>query len=329
MKYRRLGNSGLKVSELSFGSWITFGSQIEDNTAKDLLYYAYEQGINFFDNAETYAKGKSEEVMGKILKQAAWPRDSYVLSSKAFFGRYDQPKPTQTGLSRKHLVEACHQALGRLQTEYLDLYFCHRPDAEVPLLEIVQTMTHLVQQGKIFYWGTSEWPASAIAEACQLAREWHLIAPVVEQPQYSLLVQDRVEMEYELLYKNFGIGTTIWSPLGSGLLSGKYSSGIPTDSRIGQTPWLKKLLEGESVNGMPASSLQAIQPYTSLAEEVGLPLYRFALAWCLKNKNVSTVILGASRVDQLKLNLLAADDVSKITDEVLAKVKKIKNELLG
>jgi len=243
MEYRKLGKSGLKVSALSLGSWLTFGNQISDEVAEALMVHAYEAGVNFFDNAEGYANGNSERVMGRILRNQNWDRSSYVVSSKVFFG--DGGKlPNQTGLSRKHLVEACHAALQRLQVDYLDLYFCHRPDPDTPTEEIVWTMTHLIQQGKILYWGTSEWPADMIMEAHLVAARDHLIAPVMEQPQYNLLSRKRMEQEYAHLFQTYKMGTTIWSPLASGLLTGKYNKGIPEDARVTDKDlgWLRDLM---------------------------------------------------------------------------------------
>jgi len=227
MEYRRLGKSGLKVSALSLGSWLTFGKQIDNSVAESLMVLAYDRGVNFFDNAEIYARGRSEVVMGEILKKQNWSRDSYIVSSKVFFGHLGkEAKPTQKGLSRKHVVEACEQALKRLQLDYLDLYFCHRPDKETPIEETVWTMHNLIQQGKILYWGTSEWSAQEIMEAHMVARQHHLIGPVMEQPQYNMLERARVEVEYEQHYESVGLGTTIWSPLASGVLTGKYNTGF-------------------------------------------------------------------------------------------------------
>jgi len=231
MEYKKLGKSGLQISRLSLGSWLTFGSQISDNTAEELMVYAYEKGVNFFDNAEVYAHGRSEITMGKILKNQGWSRDSYIVSSKAFFGATIDPKPTQHGLSRKHLIEACEAAINRLQLDYLDLYFCHRPDKLVPMEEVVWTMHNLIQQGKILYWGTSEWSAQEIMEAHMIAKENHLIGPVVEQPQYNMFVRNKVELDYTQIFKNIGMGTTIWSPLASGVLTGKYNQGNKDNSR--------------------------------------------------------------------------------------------------
>jgi len=320
MEYRRLGKSGLKVSELSFGSWVTFGNQVDTKLAEACLSTAYEAGVNFFDNAETYAKGKSELIMGEALKKLGWRRDSYIVSSKVFFGAVDDPKPTQKGLSRKHIVEACDQALERLQLDYLDLYFCHRPDPDVPVGESVRAMHDLIQQGKVLYWGTSEWPAERIAEAHAYAKEWCLTPPTMEQPQYNMLVRERVEKEYAPLYEGPGLGTTIWSPLQSGLLTGKYNSGkAPADSRImlENYKWLGDRVLGDE------SKLDKVRKLTALAEKIGTRMPLMAIAWCLKNPNVSTVILGASRVEQLQENLKALDAVALLTPDVMAEIETI------
>jgi len=229
MQYRRLGKSGLQVSELSLGSWVTFGKQVDTGDAKTLMSAAYDAGVNFFDNAEGYESGASEVVMGKALKDLKWGRDSYIVSSKVFWGGQ---KPTQRGLSRKHVTDACHAALRRLQVDYLDLYFCHRPDVDTPIEETVRAMHDLIQQGKVLYWGTSEWSAQKITEAHAAAREWHLTPPTMEQPQYNLFERAKVEGDYLPLFDTFGLGTTIWSPLASGILTGKYNDGIPADSRV-------------------------------------------------------------------------------------------------
>jgi len=320
MQYNRLGKSGLKVSELSFGSWITFGNQINNNTSKDLMQTAYDGGINFFDNAEVYAAGKSEEVMGSILKEMGWRRDSYILSSKAFFGIWGmkESKPTQQGNTRKHLTEACHQALERLQTDYLDLFYCHRPDKETPIEETVWTMHNLIQQGKVLYWGTSEWSAQEIMEAHMVAKEHHLIGPTMEQPQYNMLWRDKVEVEFSQIYKTVGLGTTIWSPLASGILTGKYNDGLPKDGRLNreELSWLKD-------RALVEDNLAKVRKLTKLAEELGLSMALLALAWCLKNENVSTVILGASKTHQLEENLKASAAKEKLTPEVMEKIEEI------
>ncbi len=318
MEYNRLGKSGLQISQLSLGSWLTFGSQIDDSVAEKMMVYAYNQGVNFFDNAEVYAHGRSEVVMGNILKQQNWTRDSYIISSKAFFGDRIDPKPTQHGLSRKHLTEACEAALNRLQLEYLDLYFCHRPDKEVPMEEVVWTMHNLIQQGKILYWGTSEWSAQEIMEAHLVAKENHLIAPAVEQPQYNMFVRDKMEVEYAQLFKNIGMGTTIWSPLASGVLTGKYNTNDKESTRltVEKNEWLKDtVLTEENVN----KTAELIK----LAEELAISVAQLAIAWCLSNPNVSTVMLGASKLWQLEETLASDEKVELITEEVSNKIETI------
>jgi voltage-dependent potassium channel beta subunit len=319
MEYKRLGKSGLQLSVLSFGSWLTFGKQIGDTTADELMSIAYDNGVNFFDNAEIYSRGKSEIVMGEILKKKNWRRDSYTVSSKVFFGiSGTDSKPTQHGLHRKHVVEACHQAMERLQVDYLDLYFCHRPDKNVPIEETVWTMHNLIQQGKILYWGTSEWSAQEIMEAHMVAKQNHLIGPVMEQPQYNLLERQKVEVEYAQIYKTVGLGTTIWSPLASGVLSGKYNNGFPTDTRLGieGLEWLKD-------RTLADANLAKVRKLTAFAKELGLPLPVLAIAWCLKNENVSTVILGASKTSQLTENFKAQEAKKQLTDEVMKKIEEI------
>lgn len=317
MEYRRLGNSGLQVSALSLGSWLTFGKQISDATAEKLMVYAYENGINFFDNAEIYARGKSEVVMGKILKKLKWDRTSYVVSSKAFFGD-GRKGPNQTGLSRKHLFEACDDALRRLQVDYLDLYFCHRPDKNTPILETVFAMNHLIQQGKILYWGTSEWSAQEIMEAHMYAREYRLIGPTMEQPQYNMFHRDKMEVEYNQIFKNIGLGTTIWSPLASGILTPKYLDKFPKDTRLGMEglEWLKDMNYNEE-------RIEKVRKLNHLALEMNTSLPKLALAWCLKNPNVSTVILGASKLSHLKENLTAIEILDKITPDIQDHIEEI------
>lgn len=319
MEYRRLGKTGLQVSELSLGSWLTFGKQINNTTAEELMTYAYERGVNFFDNAEIYSRGQSEVVMGEILKKKNWSRDSYVVSSKVFFGIGGE-RPTQKGLNRKHIVEACEAALRRLQVDYLDLYFCHRPDKQTPIEETVWTMHNLIQQGKILYWGTSEWSAQEIMEAHMVARQYHLIAPVMEQPQYNMLERKKVEVEYSQIYKTVGLGTTIWSPLGSGVLTGKYNEGFPTDTRLGieGLEWLKD-------RSLADANLERVRKLTSFARELGLSMPVLAIAWCLKNENVSTVILGASRKSQLEENFKAVEAKERLTPEVMMLIEGILN----
>lgn len=317
MIYRNLGRSGLKISALSFGSWLTFGKQIGDGIADRLMSIAYDRGVNFFDNAEIYSQGASERVMGKILKEKAWDRTSYIVSSKAFFG--DGGKlPTQVGLNRKHLIEACHAALKRLQIEYLDLFFCHRPDKSTPIEETVWTMNLLIQQGKIFYWGTSEWSAQEIMEAHMFARQNNLIGPTMEQPQYNMFHRDKVEVEYSQIYKTVGLGTTIWSPLASGVLTRKYIDQFPEGTRLGMKglEWLKD-------RALSEERLEKARKLNKLSEELGTSLPKLALAWCLKNENVSTVILGASKTSQLEENMTALDILDLLSEEVLEKIELI------
>lgn len=317
MEYKNLGKSGLKVSRLSLGSWLTFGKQIENNIAEELMDLAYDNGVNFFDNAEIYAQGESERVMGKILKNRDWRRDSYILSSKAFFG--DGGKlPTQRGLSRKHLVEACEAALKRLQVDYLDLFYCHRPDKETPIEETVWTMHNLIQQGKILYWGTSEWSAQEIMEAHMVAKQYNLIGPTMEQPQYNMLHRQKVELEFDQIYKTVGLGTTIWSPLASGILTGKYNDGMPEKTRLSMEglEWLKDV-------NLVEEKLAKVKKLTKLAKEIGTTMPKLAIAWTLKNENVSTAILGASKKDQLKETLTTINDLDKLTDEVMEKIEDI------
>lgn len=317
MEYRRLGKSGLQVSALSLGSWLTFGQQISDETADELMGVAYDAGVNFFDNAEGYAEGKSEIVMGKSLKNHGWERDTFIVSSKVFFGA-ENKGPNGTGLSRKHVIEACNAALRRLQVDYLDLYFCHRPDKNTPIEETVFAMNTLLQQGKILYWGTSEWSAAEIMEAISIAKQYNLIGPTMEQPQYNLLERKKVENEYLHLFNNHGLGTTIWSPLASGLLSGKYTKGSTGDTRLDMKgmEWLKESVLAEE----KLDKAKKLQEY---ADELNIPLAKLSLAWCLKNPNVSTVILGASKTEQLKENLTTIDILPRINDEVIEKIESI------
>lgn len=320
MEYRRLGKSGLQLSVLSFGSWITFGKQIEDKTADVLLSMAYDAGINFFDNAEIYARGKSEIVMGKILKTKNWARSSYCLSSKVFFG-FEEGKPNQIGLSRKHIFEGCNAALKRLQVDYIDLFFCHRPDKNTPIEETVWAMNNLIQQGKILYWGTSEWSADEIMQAYFFAEKNHLIGPTMEQPQYNMFERTKLEKEYLLLFKDFGLGTTIWSPLASGLLSGKYNNSTPTNNRlhIDGMEWLKEKTLGDETR------FPKINELSKLATELNTSLPKLAIAWCIKNKNVSSVILGASKPEQLKENLASIEVLNLLNEEVYEKINLILN----
>ncbi|MGY0610959.1 aldo/keto reductase [Luteimonas sp. A501] len=303
MEYRRLGASGLALSALSFGAWTTFGKGVARGEARNLLAAAWDHGINFFDNAEGYAHGEAERVMGDVIVDLRLPRDGFAVSSKVMFGSVADPRPMQKGLSRKHVHDACHGALKRLRVDYLDLYFCHRPDPDVPVLETVAAMDTLVRQGKVMYWGTSEWPAALVREAHAAARANHLQPPTMEQPQYNLLHRRRVELEYAPLYAELGMGTTVWSPLASGLLTGKYDGGVPEGSRLAQEGWLHDLVIGEAGE----KRLERARCFTALATELGARPSALAIAWCLRNPHVSTVILGASRVAQLLENLEALD----------------------
>jgi voltage-dependent potassium channel beta subunit len=319
MEYRRMGNSGLQLSVLSFGSWVTFHKQIADNSADTLMGMAYDNGINFFDNAEVYALGESEKMMGRVLKTKNWDRTSYTLSSKAYFGwRGKENKPNQTGLSRKHLVEACHEALQRLQTDYLDIFFCHRPDVTVPIEETVWTMHNLVQQGKILYWGTSQWSGAEIMEAHRVADQHHLIGPVVEQPQYNMFERFKMEQDYLPVFKNKGLGTTIWSPLAAGFLTGKYNNGIPADSRLAIEgfDWLKE-------RWLQEAKLAKVKKLGALAGSLGVSLASLAIAWTIRNPHVTTAILGATKAEQLTENLKALEVVKLITDDVDAQIEAI------
>ncbi len=321
MEYRRLGKSGLPVSALSYGSWVTFSNQMAVDAALETMTAAYDAGVNFFDNAEVYALGKSETIMGQALQRAGWQRDSYILSSKVFWGSTEDPKPTQRGLHRKHVFEACHDALRRLQVDYLDLYFCHRHDPDVPMEEIVRTMTDLIHQGKVLYWGTSEWTADRIAEAYGVARQYGLIPPTMEQPEYNMFHRERVEKELAHLIESYGLGTTIWSPLASGVLTGKYNDGIPADSRatLDGYGWLRRFIEGEEGQRRIAK----VRQLTRIATEMDTTVTLLALAWCLKNPQVSTVILGASRVEQVHNNLKALDLLPQLTDDVMAAIEDV------
>jgi len=319
MEYRYMGKTGLKLSTLSFGSWVTFHKQIDDKIADELMGIAYEQGVNFFDNAEVYAAGESEKMMGRVLSKKNWDRTSIVLSSKAYFGwRGKENKPNQTGLSRKHLTEACHEALQRLRTDYLDLYFCHRPDKKMPIPEVVQTMNTLIQQGKILYWGTSEWSGVEIMEAHRIAEAYRLIGPAMEQPQYNLFERSKVDAEYLEIYKNVGLGTTIWSPLAAGLLTGKYNDGIPEGSRfqIEGFEWLRdRWLMQEKIN--------KVQQLGAIAKALKVSTASLSIAWCIKNPNVTTAILGATSKTQLLDNLTALDTAALLTPEIMEQIEGI------
>ena len=318
MEYRRLGRSGLQLSVLSYGSWVTFHDQMDDSHADGLMGIAYDRGINFFDNAEAYAGGESEKMMGRVLKKKNWDRTSYIVSSKAFFGSRQNPAPNQTGLSRKHLVEACHEALQRLQLDYLDLYFCHRPDPQIPMDEIVWTMHNLVQQGKILYWGTSQWSGAEIMEAHSVAQQYRLIGPVMEQPQYNMFERYKMELDYAPIFRNVGMGTTIFSPLAAGFLTGKYQQGIPAGSRLSLDgfDWLKK-------RWLQDDRIQKVRQLTTLAGRMGTSLAALAIAWCISNPNVTTAIIGATRKEQLLENFKALDVLPALTPEVLKEIEEI------
>ncbi len=319
MEYRRLGKSGLKVSVLSFGSWVSFSKQINDKVADELMGIAYDSGVNFFDNAEVYASGESEKMMGRVFKKKKWDRTSYTVSSKAFFGwRGKENKPNQTGNSRKHLIEACNEALQRLGVEYLDMFFCHRPDKNTPIEETVWAMNHLIQQGKVFYWGTSEWSGVEIMEAHRIAEKFRLIGPTMEQSQYNLFERNKIENEFSEIYKNVGLGTTIWSPLAAGLLTGKYNDGIPKGSRFALEgfDWLKDKWVADD-------RIKKVKKLTEFAAKLGVSTASLSIAWCINNPNVSTAILGATKKQQLLDNLKALEVVSILTPEVMEKIETI------
>ena len=318
MEYRRLGKSGLQVSALSFGSWVTFSNQVDDGSAVDLMTLAYENGVNFFDNAEVYARGQSELIMGRALKSLGWGRDTYCVSSKVFWGG---DLPTQRALSRKHVHDACHAALERLQLDYLDLFFCHRPDLDTPIEETVRAINDLIRQGKVLYWGTSEWRADEIAEAEGVARALGLQGPTMEQPQYNMFERTKVERDYSRIFDTVGIGTTIWSPLASGILTNKYADGVPDGSRmtLEDYAWLRERLESEAGQRQVAQAREL----AGVASDLGTTPSRLAIAWCLLNPNVSTVILGASRASQLEDNLGAVEVLAQLTPEVVERIEGI------
>jgi len=318
MEYRRLGRSGLQISEFSLGSWVSFARQLDNNGASDMMALAYDRGVNFFDNAEVYEMGRSESQMGEVLQRLAWPRDTYCVASKVFWGG---DAPTQRGLSRKHVIEACHAALKRLRVDYLDLYFCHRPDIDTPIEETVRAMHDLVTQGKVLYWGTSEWNAQQLTEAYAVAAAQYLTPPTMEQPQYHLFQRDKMEREYVPLFENYGLGTTIWSPLASGILTGKYSDGIPEDSRLGLSglEWLASRFTTDEGR----MQIEKTGELKKLAEDADMPVHHLALLWCLQNPHVSTVILGASSNDQLADNLDALENAEKMSAELLDGIEAI------
>ena len=314
MNYRRLGRSGLRVSELSFGSWVTYGNQLDGNAARECMAAAYDAGVNFFDNAQVYAAGKSEELMGEALKKLGWPRMKYVVSTKFFWGMADGPNERNT-LNRKYLLDGIDSSLRRLQLDFVDIVYCHRPDANTPLEETVWAMHDMIERGKALYWGTSEWSAAEVMGAWQIAERHHLRKPVVEQPEYNLFHRERVEVEYARLYDEIGIGLTTWSPLASGLLTGKYRGGVPKDSRgaIPRMSFLVKELTDRKKN-------DAVDALEVIAKELGCTLAQLALAWCAKNPHVSTVITGASRVSQVQENMKAAAVIPKLSPQVMERI---------
>ena len=313
MHYRRLGHSGLKISEISLGAWVTMGSQIDEKVSSELIHHAYENGINFFDNADIYARGQAEIVMGKAIKDL--PREELVISSKVFWPTMEGPNGR--GLSRKHLTESINQSLKRMGTDYVDLYFCHRFDPDAPIEEVVFTMNLLIQQGKILYWGTSEWRASQIAEAYGIARQYNLIPPTMEQPQYHMFHRRRVESELAPLAESYGIGLTTWSPLASGILTGKYNDGIPTGSRasLESMSWLKNHITQERI----AKVIQL----QDVADDLGVTTAQLAIAWLLRRKEVSSVITGATKLSQLKENIAAREIVDALDEDVLERIETI------
>jgi len=315
MNYRRLGNAGLKISELSLGSWVTYGGQVGEEVALKCMSAAYDAGVNFFDSAEAYAQGNAEVVMGNVIKKLGWRRESLIISSKVFWGGEG---PNDQGLSRKHIFEACRNSLRRLQLDYLDLFFCHRPDPNTPIEETVRAMDDLIHQGKILYWGTSEWSAADIMRAHGHAREYGLTPPQMEQPQYNMFHRDRVENEYLPLFRELGLGTTIWSPLASGLLTGKYNRGVPANSRAALKgfEWLREHV-------ITPERIEKVKQLQPVAVELDCSMAQLGLAWCLKNPNVSTVITGASRPEQVTENMKAAEVSLRLSSEVIERIEQI------
>ena len=318
MEYRNLGKSGIKVSALSFGAWVTFGDQVGEDVAYNCMKEAYDAGVNFFDNAEAYSAGKAEIMMGNIIKRMGWKRSDLVLSTKIYWGGKG---PNDSGLSIKHIIEGTNAALKRLQTDYVDLIFCHRPDIYTPVEETVRAMNLVINQGKAFYWGTSEWTAAQIMKAYQFALREHLIPPTMEQPEYNMFHRDKIEKEFLPLYGEFGLGTTIWSPLASGLLTGKYNNGVPDKSRLSieNYKWLKNTI----LNEEGEKKIEKVKQIAIIAKELDITQTNLALAWCLKNPNVSTVITGASKPEQVRENMKAINDLNKLTNDVMYKIELI------
>jgi len=319
MEYRHLGRTGLRVSALSFGAWVTFGDQVGDDMAEACMRTAYDAGVNFFDNAEVYGHGVAEEMMGRIIRKLGWRRSDIVVSTKIYWGGQG---PNDRGVHAKHVKEGMAASLKRLQMDYVDLVFCHRPDFHTPVEETVRAMDQLIREGKALYWGTSEWPADMIMDAWHVARSGGMAPPVMEQPQYNLLRRERIEKEYIRLYDRIGLGTTIWSPLASGILTGKYNDGIPEGSRLSLASyqWLKETIMDTPEGRAKIKKARKLQ---AVAEDLGMPLARLAIAWCLKNPHVSTVITGASRPEQVAENLKALADVPLLTDDVLSRIEEI------
>ncbi|HVM10521.1 MAG TPA: aldo/keto reductase [Acidimicrobiales bacterium] len=315
MPYRHLGRAGVKVSALSFGSWVTFKSQVDEGSAAEMLHAAREAGINFFDNAEAYAGGESERIMGAAIRELSWPRWSYMVSTKLFWGIYDDPNMKNT-LNRKYLMHGIDASLERFGLDFVDLLFCHRADPETPIEETVWAMSEIVSSGRALYWGTSEWTAEQIREAYRVADMHHLHKPVMEQPQYNLFAREKVEKEFAPLYDEFGLGLTTWSPLASGLLTGKYADGVPEGSRAALQGygWLKDRVTDADLNAK-------VKELKAIADELNCSVGQLAIAWCAANPNVSTVILGASRLEQLRENLGAVDVIARIDDDVKNRIE--------
>jgi len=318
MEYRKLGRSGLRISAISLGAWVTYGSQVGEDVAWECMTAAYDAGVNFFDNAEAYASGKAETVMGNVLGRAGWKRSDLVISTKIFWGGQG---PNDRGLSRKHIIEGTDASLGRLQLDYVDLLFCHRPDPDTPIEETVRAMNHVINQGKALYWGTSEWSAADIEAAVKIARQERLAAPAMEQPQYNLLHRERVEKEYAPLYDDPGIGTTIWSPLASGLLTGKYDAGEPAGTRTSHPgmEWLREEILGAAAR----PKIEKVKRLKRVADEIGCTRAQLSIAWCLKNPNVSSVITGATRRSQMIENLGALEVVPRLTPDVMRGIEEV------
>ncbi len=318
MDYRHLGKSGLELSVLSLGAWVTMGAQIGEDTSYDCMQVAYDAGVNFFDNAESYSRGNAEIVMGNVIKKAGWKRTDLVISTKLFWGGR---KPNQTGLSRKHIIEGARASLARLQMDYVDLIFCHRPDMYTPIEETVRAMNFLISQGLAFYWGTSEWSADQIVQAHSIARLYDLIPPAMEQPQYNMFTREKVEHEYTRLYTEIGLGTTVWSPLASGMLTGKYNHGIPQGTRISLEgyEWLREDFENKEAT----QKIEKVNQLTPIAKKLGMTMAQLAIAWCIKNPNVSTVITGASNPQQVNENIQAMDYMDKLTPEVMEQIETV------